>query len=211
MALPKPQADQGASRGPGGMRRSYRRALIGGLAVAALTLAGLGAAAVIGPTELAERLLALRGQVDPLIGFSVLLLFTFVLFVSVLPFGSITVLVAGAVLGPGAGWVVFAALIASGVFLFELSSPDLQQKAVAEVIRHRRVAKWVSRLRHHGTLTVGVLRVAPVVPAAICSLAAAGLGIARRKFIIGTLAFGWIRPVALGVIGAQTDAALMLL
>lgn len=135
-------------------------------------------------------------------GAVVLFVWSFFLFLTVLPFGTATIVIAGALLGAWAGWVQFAALVFASLILFEVSGGGRQTAAMQWIEGRPRLIRILRGVASRGLLATAVLRLAPVVPSAVCSLAAAGFGISRSKFFIGTVALGWVRPVAFATLGA---------
>ena len=177
-------------------RRSVRAAA----SVALLTLAAGGGLAVLaGDPGDSIRRAALDSRTA---GALFLFGWSFAIFLTVLPLGTATILIAGAALGAWAGSVQFAALVVASAVLFEVSGEQRQEDAVRFVKGRPRVFRIIEAFRTRGILATAVLRLAPVVPSAVCSLAAAGLGIGRWKFYIGTLMVGWVRPVIFAYMGA---------
>ncbi len=188
-----PAADAPKSVGPRAV--FYTVLSVGGLSLA------LGAfiAIVAGsPAEAVQR----AANTAMVWGAIVLFIWSFFLFLTVLPFGTATILIAGALLGAWAGWVQFAALVLASLILFEVSGGGRQAAAMHWIEGRPRLIRILRGVASRGLLATAVLRLAPVVPSAVCSLAAAGFGISRAKFFLGTLALGWVRPVAFATLGA---------
>ena len=184
-----------------------RRALAPAAAVGLATLLVGAASFYWGVDGLFERALELRAEVRarPLISAAALFAWSFILFMTVLPLGTVTIITAGALLGPWVGWVQFLSLALSSQIIFETGDQGARLRSLKQVQKRRRLWAFVQTLRERGFAVTSVLRLAPVVPSAVCALACAGLGVTREKFIAGTLLAGWVRPVIFGLIGAATE------
>lgn len=140
------------------------------------------------------------------IGFGILFLVSLGIFLTLMPLGSATVMAAGFLLGPMAGLVQFAALMLASTILYEIAR-EQDHEALAHRLkdfpRLHRIGRFA---RDRGMAFAIASRLLPVVPSAAASLAGAYFCISRRDYYLGTLLSGWVRPVALGVIGAAAGA-----
>ncbi|MEL6473951.1 MAG: hypothetical protein AAFQ21_07680 [Pseudomonadota bacterium] len=141
------------------------------------------------------------------VGAVVLFAWSVLLFLTVLPLGSVTIMLAGALLGAWAGWVQFVALILASQVLFETAEPTKRETWSAFYDGRPRLTAILTTLKTRGLATTIVLRLAPVIPSSVCTLSCVGLGVSREKFLLGTLLSGWVRPVILGLIGAHLGQA----
>lgn len=135
----------------------------------------------------------------------ILFLWSAVLFLTVLPLGTATILLAGALLGTWAGWVQFASQVVASIIIYETGGLRRQQAAIESLDARPRLKLALTKLQNYGFASTALLRIAPVVPSAACSIICKALGISRTKFIGGTLTVGWIRPVFFAAVGAATS------
>ena len=72
--------------------------------------------------------------------------------------------------------------------------------------------KTLSLVTGRPFLTSSALRLIPVVPSCACVLICLELNISKANICAGTIAFGWLRPVLLAIIGSHipTIADLLL-
>ena len=137
-----------------------------------------------------------------LLGLAVVLVWSFCLFLTVLPFGTATILVAGYFLGPVAGISQYIALIAASIVLYEIgrdSDPKALERRLEKFPSLSRVAGLA---RRRGFAFSALLRIVPVVPSAVASLAASYFSVDRRSFILGTILAGWCRPLGFAFLGS---------
>ncbi len=137
-----------------------------------------------------------------LLAYSVLTLWSFCLFLTVLPLGTTTIFIAGFFLGPMAGVAQYCALIASSMLLFHISKDQSDAQLKMRLSQWPALAKWADFARKRGFLFSAVLRIIPVVPSAGAALCAAYFHISRKDFLSGTILAGWIRPVGFATLGA---------
>lgn len=137
-----------------------------------------------------------------LVAFAVLVMWSFLLFHTVLPLGTITILLAGYMLGPAAGLAQFVSLTASSIILFELGREADRHYVERQLAAFPNISRLVASARHRGVFFTVIMRLAPVVPTAVTSLSASYLGLSRRDFLSGTLLAGWVRPVVFAALGS---------
>jgi len=164
---------------------------------------------ITGPENIVDRLTAMQASIRAHPFESALILFVWctVLFLTVLPLGSATILIAGALLGTWAGWVQFVAQLVASLIIYEAATPSREQDAIQYLDARPRLKTAILRLQHHGIVATSFLRILPVVPSALCSILCKALDIHRSKFIAGTVAVGWIRPVLFASIGSAASLA----
>ena len=164
---------------------------------------------IIGPENAVDQLVAMQTtirahQVESAV---VLFIWSTILFLTVLPLGTATILIAGALLGTWAGWVQFVAQLVASLIIYEAAPPSREQDAIQYLDARPRLKTAILRLQHHGIVATSFLRILPVVPSALCSILCKALDIHRSKFIAGTVAVGWIRPVLFASIGSAASLA----
>ena len=65
-------------------------------------------------------------------------------------------------------------------------------------------------IRDEELLASVAIRLTPVIPSAVACLLAAGLGIGRNAFLLGTAISCWIRPLFFASVGASTQMLMEL-
>lgn len=132
----------------------------------------------------------------------VLLLWSFFLFLTVLPLGTVTVVTAGYVLGPIAGAIQFVSLVAASIILYELAKDKDNRLFDDRLGEYPRLMNLINTMRHRGIVFVVLSRLLPMIPSAIASLSASYVGISRRDYMVGLFLAGWVRPILFGMLGA---------
>lgn len=144
------------------------------------------------------------------LSFLILFVWSFILFLTIAPLGSFTVLAAGFLLGPFAGAVQFLALCLSSWVVHLWTHPGRQQAAYEQLIQRPEALRLVERFKSAPLLLVSVLRLIPVVPSCVCVLACSALGVAGKYLLQGTLLTGWVRPVFFAFMGSQASSLIEL-
>lgn len=134
--------------------------------------------------------------------FAALIAWSFLLFLTVMPLGTATVVLAGFFLGPMAGVAQFASLVAASAVLYELGRDRDPERLSRELAEWPQVAKLAALPRRNGFIFSALLRLVPVVPTAVASLSASYFAISRKDFMLATLAVGWVRPVGFAILGS---------
>lgn len=174
-----------------------------GVAIAGISLMGILLLQLHRAPGVCEFLvMALDRSAEHLFG-ALLVLFCicFVLFLTVMPLGTVTIIIAGYFLGPLAGVAQYVALVAASMVLYELgrdSDPERLGRRLADFPAITRVAGLA---RRRGILFTVSMRLVPVVPSAVASLGASYFSVSRRDFLTGTLLAGWCRPVGFALLG----------
>ncbi|MEO0466510.1 MAG: VTT domain-containing protein [Pseudomonadota bacterium] len=191
-----------------GLAMVQARAIRVGLVVLAVTAIGTG-------TWLAAQrpdVCAWLGQAEAFAadhsGFAFLVLFVWsaLVFLTLAPLGTSTLLVASYILGPLAGLVQFGSLVVSSIILFELSRERSDHALEARLVPFPRLHRLAGLARRNGLKFAIITRVAPVIPSAAACLGAAYFNVSRRDFYLGTLLSGWIRPAIFAALGAGAAA-----
>ena len=111
----------------------------------------------------------------------------FVLSLTIIPLGSTTVMVGGALLGPAAGLDLYLGCIFASIILFE-TGRDQDPSALYERIKgYPRLTKLAGFCRDRGLSFTLLTRVLPVLPNAMAALAACYFHLSRWQFYLGTL------------------------
>lgn len=140
------------------------------------------------------------------LGYAILFCVSLGIFLTLMPLGSATVMTAGFLLGPMAGLVQFAALMLASTILYEIAR-EQDHEALAHRLKDFPRLHRIGRFAQTRGMAFAIIsRLLPVVPSAAASLAGAYFCISRRDYYLGTLISGWVRPVALGMIGAAAGA-----
>ena len=135
--------------------------------------------------------------------YALLFIWCFLLFLTVVPLGSFTILAAGFFLGPVAGIVQFLALCVSSYILHIWTAPRNRQAVYERVIKNKSALTIVEKLRGRPVTTVCALRIVPVIPSCLCVLTCSAFAVPGRALLIGTILTGWIRPIVLAYIGSE--------
>ncbi|MEL7040615.1 MAG: VTT domain-containing protein [Pseudomonadota bacterium] len=137
----------------------------------------------------------------------VVLLWSFFLFLTVLPLGTVTVVAAGYILGPIAGAIQFVSLVAASILLYELAKEKDNRVLDDRLVEYPRLLKLINTMRHRGIVFVVLSRLLPMIPSAIASLSASYVGISRQDYLLGLFLAGWVRPILFGMLGALGRSA----
>jgi uncharacterized membrane protein YdjX (TVP38/TMEM64 family) len=149
----------------------------------------------------------------------VLLLAVFVwFFVSqlvILPSGTLSILMTGALFGWWVGLLYYVAMFLSGQLLHLLARQDrgaarqALARALPEKLRHGVLWRLMERAERRGIATTVMLRLLPIAPSAICPLIVGSIGGASGRLAVGTLLSGWARPVSIALVGQAAGHALL--
>lgn len=133
----------------------------------------------------------------------VLFLWSFVLFTTFVPLGTVTVLIAGYLLGISAGFIQFGSLCVSSIFLYAIFDRTNHTKDIGDYTQNKWVLRLFGTVEGHPVLTVCLLRVIPVIPSAACVFISQSMRISFRHMMVATAYSGWIRPVFFAYIGSK--------
>lgn len=133
---------------------------------------------------------------------TLLMIWSFFLFLTVMPLGTATILLAGYFLGPIAGLAQFASLALASFILYENGRERDPARLERDLSLYPKLAGYAGLARRHGFWFSVLMRLVPVVPSAVASLAAAFFSVSRREFLLATLLAGWVRPVGFAVLGS---------
>lgn len=127
----------------------------------------------------------------------------------IIPSGTLSLILAGVVFGPVSGLLYFLAMLAAcpPAHAFGRLRPEEADAFLARHVRsdrHRmRMLRLLARIRSAPVALTAALRLAPVLPSAGCALLAGAAGVSLRGVMTGTVLAGWVRPVAIAVLGDQ--------
>lgn len=130
------------------------------------------------------------------------------------PSGTISVILGALVIGPSAGLLYFIAMVFAGaaVHLLAQSGPGEAERLIRKLLPQRswrRLARRsLRRIRQAPIAATAALRLVPVLPSAGCALTLAAAGTPVRSAVLGTLAAGWVRPLAFAVFSDQIWRAI---
>jgi uncharacterized membrane protein YdjX (TVP38/TMEM64 family) len=122
----------------------------------------------------------------------------------VLPAGSLSLIAGAMLLGtvlPAAIW--YAAQLATAPLIHR--SVDAGSSATTALVERylgANAARLLGRAAQDGIWTTVVLRLTPVLPSAPAAMIAAWAGIDLRRFMLGSVLAGWVRPLYFASIGA---------
>lgn len=131
-----------------------------------------------------------------------LMIWSFLLFLTVVPLGTATIMLAGYFLGPIAGAAQFISLVLASLVLFETGRERDPARLENELAVYPKLARYAGVARRQGFWFSVLMRLAPVMPSAAASLAAAFFSVSRRDFLLATLIAGWVRPVGFAFLGS---------
>ncbi|MGP1276139.1 MAG: VTT domain-containing protein [Caulobacterales bacterium] len=142
----------------------------------------------------------------------------------IIPSGTLSLILAGVAFGPVTGLIYYAAMLLAcpPVHAFGRLHPERADAFLERHVRsdnqRARVRRILSRVRAAPIALTAALRLVPVLPSAGSALLAGAAGISMKAALTGTLAAGWIRPVAIALAGDQiwrlmreADAGLSIL
>lgn len=177
---------------PSGRSRVRRIAVIG-IASLALVILYFG----IGAAQLAENFEAfvslMRG--NPVTTLALLFVGWSLLFLTVAPLGSFTVMIAGFVFGPLVGIVQAGSQLFSSLLLYKFLPPP--ERALLGDVKSGEV------IQRFPVAFVALVRLVPILPSAVSVIAYREFAISLRHMVMGTLLAGWVRPLSLAWIGSQ--------
>lgn len=120
----------------------------------------------------------------------------------VMPSGSLLLIAAGFSLGAIPAALLYALMQCLTCWpVFRLAQLGLLDSSRA--LRQLQETKLLRNLEREPFATSLVLRMTPVVPSAVACLAAAGLGLGFRPFLLATVLCCWIRPLLYASFGAS--------
>jgi uncharacterized membrane protein YdjX (TVP38/TMEM64 family) len=129
----------------------------------------------------------------------------------VVPTGSLTMTAGGYILGYVAGPIFFVAMLGASALVHAASGYPLVARMLARTLEQRgskaRIALYTEKLMRRTEmrpiLLTAMLRLVPVLPSAAVAFVARQLGVSARDQLLGTMATGWIRPMAYAALGAS--------
>ena len=135
----------------------------------------------------------------------------------IMPSGSALMVVGGALLGAIPATLVYVLaqmLTTPAVYLMARAGYGrTADRAVPELLQHYLGARWKKTILivpDEGIASTIALRLMPVFPSAVVCLLAAGLGIALRPLMIGTVLVCWVRPLFFASIGEAAHRAAVM-
>lgn len=135
-------------------------------------------------------------------GLLVVFVWSALVFCTVLPLGTVTVLIAGYIFGPVAGLVQFCALFVASLVLYEVGRDRDQSLLAQQIEASPALSRLVASAGASGLwISIG-LRLLPVVPSAGAALTASFLQLTRTDFLLGTVLAGWVRPLGFAYLGS---------
>lgn len=184
--------------------------------MAAILICGLGGIAAALNHEAVLNVVSAtqEGGADVLTVTVVLFLWYFASQLVIAPSGTITLIMGGVVLGPLAGVLYFVAMLMAGAILHTLARPGYREveRLVRRLVKGRSLRSFTYAMmrqsRRSPISTTAALRLLPIVPSAGCALLAAAAGSDLRGFILGTVATGWIRPLAFAAFAEEVRRSL---
>ena len=135
-------------------------------------------------------------------GLFILFVVCFCLFLTIVPAGTLIILLAGFLFGPLAGPVQFAAIVCASLILYEIGKEGDPERLERELTEWPKLAAFAGLAKRRGFTFSVLMRLTPVVPSAVASLGASYFSVSRKDFILGTLAAGWVRPVGFALLGS---------
>jgi len=126
----------------------------------------------------------------------------------VIPSGSILMIGGGFLLGSLPATIIYTALLpVSGIIVGQIySSSSLKCWLGTLLFKHQKSYRIITLLKNEPFTLSTVLRLTPVVPAAIAAIAAYSLNIRPTTFIFATLCVGWVRPLFFASIGGTAHS-----
>lgn len=124
----------------------------------------------------------------------------------IIPTGTVMLLAAGALLGPVVGGLYYLGMIAAAPITYyaAASRPRDARRRLSRVLPRstwRPLLGSMKRFQDHPVLATAMLRLLPVLPSAGAALLAGAAGLRFTAFWLGTWLSGWLRPVAISLLG----------
>jgi len=109
----------------------------------------------------------------------------------------------GFLLGTLPATIIYTALLPiTGWIVGQITTSSSLEKWVdAFLYKHNKTARLVELLKNEPFTLSAVLRLTPVIPAAIAAIVAATLKVGDTTFVLATLCVGWVRPLFFASIG----------
>lgn len=133
----------------------------------------------------------------------------FLLSLTVIPLGSTSVIIAGALLGPTAGLDLYFGSMLSSFILFELGRDKDASALAARFEAFPRLIRLANFCRNRGLLFVILARILPILTSAMGALAACYFHISRWDFYVGTVLGAWVRPMLFATMAALAASTLI--
>lgn len=126
----------------------------------------------------------------------------------VIPSGSILMIGGGFLLGSLPAALIYTALLPiTGIIIGLITASSSLNQWVDTLLRkYSKAAKIIELLKNEPFTLSAVLRLTPVIPAAIAAIVASTLKVRHTTFICATLCVGWIRPLFFASIGGAAQS-----
>ena len=125
-----------------------------------------------------------------------------ILFMTFVPLGTVTILIAGYVLGVGAGFIQFGSACLASALLYRVFDYRAHQYAIEDFTDSRWILSLFDLVQNRPVVTGCLLRIIPVIPSAACVFISKIMSISFRDMMTATFAVGWIRPVFFAYLGS---------
>jgi len=141
----------------------------------------------------------------------VVLSFVFLTLISqflVIPSGSVLMIGGGFLLGSLPAAFIYTALLPlTGFIVGTITASSSLRKWVDSLIhKHQKAAKIVDLVKNEPFTLSAVLRLTPIIPAAIAAMVASTLKVRHTTFIFATMCVGWVRPLFFASIGGAAQS-----
>lgn len=130
----------------------------------------------------------------------------------VMPSGSILMVAGGFFLGILPATLIYLSLLPlTGFVIGQITTSTSLRTWIDNWMEKHDTASKITKLLQNEPFTLSaVLRLTPVIPAAVASIIASTLRVRHSTFIFATLCVGWIRPLFFASIGATIQSAQQL-
>lgn len=162
-----------------------------------------------GPQQFIAEMSKLDNRVYVVICFVFLVLISQLL---VVPSGSILMIGGGFLLGSLPAALIYTALLpVTGIIVGKVTESSSLKNWVATLLyKSNKVTRIVELLNHEPFTLSAVLRLTPVIPAAIAAIVASTFKVPHSTFIFATLCVGWVRPLFFASIGGTAHSLTQL-
>jgi len=126
----------------------------------------------------------------------------------VIPSGSLLLIGGGYLIGSLWATLIYTALLPlTGIIVGQITASSSVHSWAAMLLNKKvKIARIVGLLEKEPFTLSAVLRLTPVIPAAIAAMVASTLKIKHTTFVLATLCVGWVRPLFFASIGGAIQS-----
>jgi len=159
----------------------------------------------IEPQQFIEKASKLDNHIYVILSFAFLVIISQLL---VIPSGSILMIGGGFLIGSLPAAMIYTAFLPiTGVIVGSITaSSSLKKWVETQLYKSNQAATIVELVKNEPFTLSAVLRLTPIIPAAIAAIVASSLKVTHATFIFATLCVGWVRPLFFASIGGAAQS-----